>query len=353
MSKIAIIGDTHWGIRGDSLVFLNHFKKFFDEIFFPTLFERGITEVIHLGDLVDRRKFINYNTARRLRIDFLEKFDRHGIKLTVIAGNHDTFFKNTNNMNNFDELIGGKYHNIVYLTEPEERNIHNKRFLFLPWICNDNRQKSMEMINASKCRVAFGHLELAGFEYYRGHVAEDGDDPKLFDKFDFVFSGHYHTKSNNSNIHYLGTPCEYMWSDYMDPKGFHIFDTVTNDLEYIRNNNNIFHKIFYDDTITKFIDTVDFTLYKDTYVKLIIKTKNDIEKFDKFIAVLEKSGVQDLQIIEDYEIEDLESEEHIISESEDTVSILQKHINQNNFYEKNKLEKFIIGLYHEALLMEV
>ena len=57
--KIALITDTHFGARNDSLLFLDFFRKFYENIFFPTLKERGIKEIIHLGDVVDRRKFIN------------------------------------------------------------------------------------------------------------------------------------------------------------------------------------------------------------------------------------------------------------------------------------------------------
>ena len=58
--KIAIITDTHFGARKGSKVFHDFFQKFYDDIFFPTLEEKGITTCIHMGDAFDNRKNIDF-----------------------------------------------------------------------------------------------------------------------------------------------------------------------------------------------------------------------------------------------------------------------------------------------------
>ena len=58
--KICLINDTHAGARGDSLLFNEFFFKFWEGTFFPYLKENNIKQIIHLGDVVDRRKYINY-----------------------------------------------------------------------------------------------------------------------------------------------------------------------------------------------------------------------------------------------------------------------------------------------------
>ena len=349
--KIALITDTHWGIRNDSSIMNNHMKRFLDEVFWPVLDREGIDTVIHLGDLVDRRKYINYLTAKRLRDDFLDPMMTKGLDLHIIAGNHDTFYKNTNDVNALHELLSYKYHNVQIYIQPTEINIGGIGMLLLPWICDDNRDASLQAINNSKSSVVMGHLELTGFEMYRGHVSDHGDDPKIFDKFDVVCSGHYHTRSDNSNIHYLGTAVQYTWSDYNDIKGFHIFDTETRELTFIQNPNSIFHKIFYDD-INKTMDQViafDPSVYKDCYVKVVVKNKTNPYWFDLVVDKLEKCGAADIQVVEDNFNLDLETDSDIVSEAEDTMSIICKYIEGMNIKTDHKrVENVIQNLYVEA-----
>jgi DNA repair exonuclease SbcCD nuclease subunit len=351
--KICILGDTHYGIRGDNIALLNYFKIFFDDIFFPELIKRGITHVVHLGDLVDRRKYINYNTARRLRIDFLQNFDKYNIKLTVIAGNHDVYYKNTNELSSLEEIVRDNYKNVDICTEPKEKVIDNVNILLLPWINDANYDKSMELIESTNCKIVCGHLELAGFEYHKGHIASDGENPKIFDKFGIVLSGHYHTKSNNGHIHYVGTPCQFTWADYMDQKGFHILDTETLELEYIENPYTIFHKLFYNERdVESSLEDLDFSIYKNCYVKVVIRDKEDNYLFDQYISKLEKSGVLDIQVVEDHLNLNESIDLDLVDETQDTVTILKNHVSNINFQHKPKLEKLLVTLYHDAMLME-
>ena len=103
--KIALITDTHWGARGDSLTFLNYFRKFYDNVFFPYLEEHNIKTLIHLGDVVDRRKFINFKILNDLRTNFIERLWKMGVDTHIIIGNHDTFHKNTNELNSLQEIF--------------------------------------------------------------------------------------------------------------------------------------------------------------------------------------------------------------------------------------------------------
>jgi len=352
--KIALVTDTHWGVRNDNSTFHEYFERFYGEVFFPYLRENGIKDIVHLGDIVDRRKYINFVSARALRQQFITpamlEFNTH-----IIIGNHDTFYKNTNSVNALEELYWlNTNENFKWYTSAQEVEFDGCKILFIPWMCSENSRETLELISRTDAQIAFGHLELSGFSMYKGHVALDGDDPKLFTKFDLVCSGHYHTRSSSGNIHYLGAPCEYTWSDFNDPRGFHVFDTETRELEFIQNPITIFKKIFYDDEDMELEEILEFDTdsYENCIVKVIVKNKMNPYWFDMFIDKLEEAGVIDLSVVEDHLNLGLESDQDIVDEAEDTLTIIRKCIDQLNLPETNKLEQIFTSLYQEAMTIE-
>jgi len=353
--KIALITDTHWGIRNDNVAFHDKTKKFLDDVFFPTLHSNGINHVVHLGDIVDRRKYVNFLTAKRLRDDFLVPLENNKITLDIIAGNHDVYYKNTNEVNALEEIINGRYCNVNIYTEATTVTQEDSTpILYVPWINDQNRAATLKEIHDTKSQIVLGHLELEGFQMYRGSMASHGDSPDLFGRFDLVCSGHYHHKSTSGNIHYLGSHSQFTWSDHGDPRGFHIFDTETKELEFVANPYEMFAKVWYDDkTADKDPDKIDINGLKDKFVKVIVSNKTDLYKFDKFIERIEKVGVIDLQVVEDHLNLNLEDDQDIVNEAESTVDIFKKYIDQIDVnINKKKLENTIVGLYNEALTIQ-
>ena len=331
-------------------------KRFLDDAFFPRIDSDKIDTIIHLGDIVDRRKYINIYTAKRLREDFLNPIADRNISMHIIAGNHDTYFKNTNSVNALREIIDGRYDNVMmYDNVAEEVTFDETSMLFVPWICDENRSETLKAIDETKSQICMGHLELAGFEMYRGAGASHGDDPNIFNKFDIVCSGHYHHRSNNRNIFYLGAPCEYTWVDFNDPKGFHIFDTETRELEFIKNPYSIFRKFHYDDLDKQMSDMIEFNAdeYKSCHVKLIVRNKTNPYWFDLIIDKFEKAGVLDLQVVEDhFHMDDIDRDD-IADQAEDTLTITRKYIdNMKIDADKKRVHEIMIQLYNEAQSIE-
>lgn len=354
--KIALVADTHWGARNDNSIFANYFATFFTDQFFPYLKQHNITRIIHLGDVVDRRKYINYQTHHSMIEYFFKPIIDNNIQLDVIVGNHDTYFKNTNHINSMQQLFGSmRIPNIRwYDNEPGEIEIDGCKIFLLPWICTNSADKFMDAVANTKAQVLMGHLELQGFELLRGSICDHGYDPILFNKFDIVCSGHFHHRSSSGNINYLGTPYELTWSDYNDPRGFHIFDTDTRQLEFIHNPLSMFNKIFYDDSnmTIENITNMDLAKYKNTFVKVIVKQKTNPYWFDLFIEQLEKHNPGNVQIVEDNLSLELELDDDIVNEAEDTLTILHKYIDALDVgVDKEKLEKTITSLYQEALMV--
>ena len=354
--KIAILGDTHFGARNDNQAFHDYFEKFYRDVFFPYLIENNIKNIIQLGDLFDRRKYVNFYTLKRSREYFFEQLVVKNMSMDVFVGNHDTYFKNTNEVNSPDLLLQDYIGFIRVFSDPTDIELGDLKVTLLPWVCSGNYEQCMEHIRNTDSQVLFGHLELAGFEMHRGAVNDHGMDSKPFDKFDMVMSGHYHHKSSRGNIHYLGTPYEMTWSDCGDQKGFHVFDTDTRELTFIPNPYTMFQKWFYDDaTWSDFqdINKFDFESARGSYVKVVVKNKNNPFWFDTYIDRLEKAGALDIQVVEDNLNLQLEDDSDIVNEAEDTLTILTKVVEQwETPVDKGKLDSFLRNLYTEALQVE-
>jgi len=355
--KIAILGDCHFGVRNGSKSFNNYFEKFYTNVFFPYLLNNNIKTVIQLGDIMDNRKVAHLHGLFECKRYFFDKFDEYDINLITLVGNHDSHFRDTISVNS-SRLLLGEYKNIKVIDKPSLEKVYEIDVVFLPWICSENYEQSMELIKSPKTDICFGHLELIDFAMHKGIVSEEGMSPNLFDAFSFVGTGHYHHRSNRGNIYYLGTPCELTWHDDSDPKGFHIFDLGTRELEFVNNPYKMFNKIYYDDvvdgdSIRTILENNCFEKYSSSYIKVIVKNKEDPYLFDLFLDGLYKINPIDLVVIEDV-AEVFNEEMNDIDETEDTLTILSKYVDniKTKEVDSNKLKRILSSLYQEAVSLE-
>jgi DNA repair exonuclease SbcCD nuclease subunit len=352
--KICILGDTHFGARGDSLDFHRYFEKFYDHVLFPYIKANDIEVIFQMGDLFDRRKYINFNSLHLCRQYFFDRCQILGIKVHTLLGNHDVAFKNTLEVNSTGLLLN-EYENVEYYDDFQTVDFDGVSIDVVPWICANNEKETFESMKESKAQICFGHFEIAGFEMDKGNVCDHGLDKKALNKYDIVLSGHFHHKSSDGNITYVGTPYEMTWSDYNDPKGFHIFDTETRELEFVKNPYAMFNKVVYDDANTDFEywNNYDFSSLKDTYVKVVVLNKQNPFLFDHVIDKIYKMSVSDLSIVEDFS-DTIILDDDIIDQAEDTITILNKYIDNLELdVSSDKLKTIMRELYIEALNTEV
>ena len=349
--KVAIITDQHFGARNDSIAFLDFFEKFYDTIFFPTLDANNITTVLVLGDTFDRRKYVNFYALDRAKKMFFDKLEERGIRVHMLAGNHDTYYKNTNEVNS-PELLLTEYNNIDVISKPETIVVDGVSICMMPWICPDNYQESIDHMANTKAEICMGHFEISGFSMYKGMESHEGLSKETFDKFDLVFSGHYHHKNDDGTIYYLGNPYELTWQDYNDTRGFHLFCLQSRTLEFIANSYRMFERVEYDDKDAEPVDLDSLDLAQK-YVKLVVVNKTDFYKFDKFIQKLYNKGCHEIKILEDMsEFNDGEIGEEI--NLEDTLSVLSHYIDSiETDVDKEHVKTFMRTLYTEAVNVEV
>lgn len=342
--KVAIITDTHFNFKKGNKIFHDYFEKFYDEIFFPTLEKYKVEEVIHLGDIFDNRKATDYwsiEWTNRVVLDKLKKYKVH-----LILGNHDIFYKNTNKLNS-PELLIKNLKSINIYTKPTKVQVGEQEVLFLPWMTSESESETLTAIKTTSARVAMGHLELNGFYSHRGHLQEGGTDKSIFNNFKQVFSGHYHTRSDDGKIYYLGNPYQMFWSDYGDQRGFTIWDTETGEITRIDNPYEMFKICNYDEDNLE----EDLSEYQGCIVKLIVVNKTNQKKFEKFLDSLIKSQPYELKIIEQVKInEEFDSDEMV--EKEDTLSLLKRYVDESEIsLNKNRIKDLIQSIYQESFQM--
>lgn len=355
--KLAIVTDTHAGARGDSPIFNEFFMSFWEKIFFPYLETHNIQHVVHMGDIMDRRKFVNYVILHDFRTRVIDRLRHEGIDFTYIVGNHDIPYRNSNKINAMAELFGKDPWFDIY-SSPNHKFFEADKppILMLPWIHAENLEETLQKIEHSKAKIVMGHLEIAGFKMDKNTVCGHGIDKAVFDKFDKVFSGHFHHRSTDGKIMYLGNPYEITWADYGDQRGFHIFDTDTHELEFIENPLHIFHRIEYDETKMPFDvqDKWHFDQYKNAYVQVLVVNKTDAVKFDQFLTDLNAVSPADVKVADDVAVFVDNDMEIDVSHSEDTGLFIDRYIEGAEFpVDKDRLRQYMKDLHKEAQGLDV
>ena len=356
--KIAILNDTHFGVRNASDIFIEHQKQFFSNVFFPYLKENDIDTIFHLGDLLDNRRALNPKALYEMRKMFLEPLRENKIHCYIIAGNHDLYHKDRSEVSGLKEAIGFFTDSVTLIQEPLDTLFGSTLFGWVPWINQSNEKKSFDYINKkSKADVLLGHFELNGFEMHSGQMCSNGvkKEKLLFDRFDKVLTGHFHHKSSKDNIHYLGSQFQLTFNDVGDQKFFHVVDTETRHLEAIQNPYSLFYQTKYEQN--GLLRKEDF---HKKFVRLAVYEKPDLYEYDKTIALIESFEPYDLTI-QDYsllienekEMEDMDLDSLDSLSWKDTLVFSNKFIDSNvdlesSHLDKDTLKRIFGEIYSEA-----
>ena len=340
-------------------MFLDQSVKFFENIFIPYLLKKKIDTVIHFGDLVDRRKYINFQVLHVIRNRILSLFEKNKITMHLIIGNHDTYYKNSQKVNAPSELFADLEFLKIY-TEPQEVVFDGTPILFVPWITDETQEQATNLLSTSQSNIVCGHFQITGYEMFSGIYSTEGMSHTVFSNFEAVFSGHFHHKSKQGNIHYLGSPYELTFNELDARKGFHVFDTTTSKLTFIKNDNRMFYKHVYNDKDLSLEEVLDFdsSIYTDKFVKIVVEHKENGFFFDAFVEEIRRSNPHDFSIVDLTEMDFSEATIDDNYETHNTMDILFDQIdNLKSAYiktpaERNVLKELMQKLYLEAHEMD-
>ena len=326
---------------------------FLENTFFPYLEENKIKTVLILGDTWDKRKSIDFNILYDVRKRFFDRLQNLGIEVKIIYGNHDVYFKNTNEVNSIDLLLD-VYPNIEIVETHKVFEFDEMKIGMISWINPSNLIDSLNWIKTVSVDVLCGHFEINGFEMIKGHTCENGLKPYIFDRFEKVISGHFHIISNDGRIHYIGNPNQTTWGDYGLDKGFHVLDTNTRELTLIKNKYHCYEKFEFTDEKIDIVN-FDYEVFRDKIVRLYadLSNLNLKRKLDLFLDKVQEVSFtcevhnisQNKETIKNTMIDASEIKEG------NTLDLITNYIDemQTDNIDKNKLTELFKGLYSKAL----
>lgn len=338
--KICILGDLHFGIKNHDTRIAQAQACFFDRVLFPYLKSNNITTIIQTGDFFDCRRAIKHATMASVRRFASTK---NGLNWYVLVGNHDLALKECMHPNACTEILS-VYENFTIIDKATTINVDGIDIDLIPWICQENKKDIKSYISKSVSKYAIGHFELSGFYYYKG-LASDGENKGFLSDYIQVWSGHFHTRSENGNIRYVGTPYQLTHGDADDSRGFEVFDTETKEIEFVQNPFNLYTKIYYNyNTFDK--DSVQN--YKDMHVKIIIEDRGNAAAFDMLIEEFGKVAYT-VDVIDNFDVVSTDSSLKI--DITDTLKIISDYIDELDEQPpvKKEIKKIMTALYKEGI----
>ena len=242
---------------------------------------------------------------------------------------------------------------VTIIHEPTVMEYGSMKIGLVPWIDAESEERSLNFLANAKCDWIAGHFEIAGYEVMKGIVAPHGLDAKIFNRFERVLSGHYHTKSEKDNITYLGSQMEFFWNDAHDDKFFHVLDTETRELTAIRNPHTLHHRIYYNDVETDYLHA-DLSDVEGKFVKVVVMNKSDQFVFDRFIDRIQNRNILELKIAENFsEFLGNNVDDNEIS-VEDTSVLLDSYIDAvETDLDKDRIKQQMSELMTEAQALEI
>ena len=242
---LGVFGDCHLGMRNGSHQWREYSKGYILDYMIPLYKSRGVKSVFGLGDLFDVRRSLAGLDMHWLVNELLPALEDAGITWHLIVGNHEISLLDSCEVNwpkwlERESTARGSNCVIAY-DKPQDVLIGDTTYLAIPWVCKDNYDDVVKVIETTEATVVLAHLEIEGF-LMGGSLCKKSTIPKsLFDKFELILTGHFHTsskqKTSKGEFIYTGSPYPTNWGEFLEPaeNGIYLHNTLTGQLEFIPN----------------------------------------------------------------------------------------------------------------------
>lgn len=232
VKRVWVIGDIHFGVRANSIEWLEIQQDFFDNVFIPTLKKhvKPGDVLVQVGDVFDNRQSVNLRVMH-YAIELFEKLGKI-LPTHVICGNHDIWAKKSNEVTSIDSLKW--IPNVQIYKKPKAMKWHDKEILMMPWR-RDTEHEVETLLKYPKTNIVFCHSEVAGVALNSKVRNEHGTDTESYKGYDAVYSGHIHYRQRKGKLRLVGTPYELTRSDSGNKKGFDLVDLETMEETFFEN----------------------------------------------------------------------------------------------------------------------
>jgi DNA repair exonuclease SbcCD nuclease subunit len=357
---IVFLGDLHLGCKSFSKSVFETMMEFFESQFFPFILKNGVKDVFQVGDLVHNRNHIDLWILQELKCRFFRWFDENGVRLHCVPGNHDIYYRNTFS-HYFHKENTKEFENVIVYRDVTVIEVEGYLIGLVPWQINGPSVPDI------KADLLCGHFDISGVPIMKNVFSSGGISQNSFGAFRYVISGHYHIKSSNGNILYIGTPYQLNWGDYDEQKGFHTLESGFR-LKFVPNGvTPKFLKAFYAEDGEGVSLSIGGTggpvrsteekeliqLVKRNYVRLItsrVRDQSSLESFHSSIQMFSKNGykveiVNSDEIIEDFDFEQLEKS---LEAETDVLTVAENYLDAMSFEDtisKDTLRSMLRSLY--------
>lgn len=232
VKRVWILGDLHFGVRANSVEWLEIQQDFFEQVFIPTLKKhvKPGDVLVQVGDTFDNRQSVNLRVLH-YAIELFEKLGKI-LPVHVICGNHDIWAKKSNDVSSIDTLKW--IPNVQVYKKPKAFKWHDKEILLMPWR-RDSDHEVETLLKFPKTDIVFCHSEVAGVALNSKVRNQHGTDTESYKNYSAVYSGHIHYRQKKGKLRLVGTPYELTRSDSGNPKGFDLVDLETMEETFFQN----------------------------------------------------------------------------------------------------------------------